>query len=343
MPSKIPLTTHHSPSYNSTMNPERKRWLIRGLKLMAALAILFFIGKRFHADLEGLDHAEIELRPGWLLAAGGLYLLSMLPSAWYWRHVLDLFGYPMSLYAGIRAHYIGQLGKYVPGKAMAILIRSHLVHPCGVPYGVSVIVSFYEVFTGMTAGAIIAALIFVIDPPATDFQWHPALIGAALLAVCGIPLLPGVFNFIIARLTARFQAIELYRLPPVRYPTLALGLLATGAGWGLQGLSVWAMFQAVVPTPRELSLSWWAQCTAAIAFSNVAGFVVFVLPAGFGVREDLLRLLLGNAGPVKYTALAVILLRIDWIAAEAIFALCTYWIKPTGERSEPVGSTGETK
>ncbi len=318
------------------MTPEWKRWLWRGVKLALALLVLTFVGLRFQRDLVHLDLSEIELRPIWLIASAAMYLLGLLPSAWFWRHLHVLFGYPMPLYTAIRAHYIGQLGKYVPGKALAVAIRAELLHPAGVPYGVSVIASFYEVFTGMAAGAMIAALTFIMDPPVltADLQWHPALIGAGLIAVCGIPLLPGVFNLVIAKLTAKIQAIQLYRLPPVRFPTLALGLLVTAAGWALQGLSVWAMFQAVVPAPQELSLSWWAQCIAAIAFANVAGFVVFFLPAGFGVREGLLQVLLGNAGPDRYIALAVILLRLDWIVAEAVFALGAYWFKPRASEPE---------
>ncbi len=324
------------------MNPDQKRWLWRGVKLCAALVVLVFVGVRFWRDLERLDFNAVQLRPGWLLASGGLYLLGTLPQAWFWRHVLGVFGYPVSVYGALRANLISQLGKYVPGKALAVLMRAHLVHCQGVPYGVSVISTIYEVFTGMAAGAMIACLVFVIDPPAlvAGFKLHPALMGSVLIALCGIPLMPGVFNFVIARLTARIQALELYRLPPVRFNTLGRGLLATGAGWWLQGLSVWAMFQAVVPEPRELTLSWWAQCTAAIAFASVAGFVAFFLPAGFGVREGLLLTLLGESDPPDpHVAVGVILLRLDWIIAEALFTLCTYWIKPAGARSELAGAT----
>lgn len=322
------------------MNSDWKRWPWRGVKLALAILVLVFVGMRFHRDLIDLDLAEIELRPAWLLASAGLYLLGLYPSAWFWRHLHGLFGYPVSHYAAVRAHFVGQLGKYVPGKAMAVLIRAHLVHPCGIPYGVSVIVSFYEVFTGMAAGAILSAVIFLLEPPeqVVDSQMHPALFGLGLIAVCGIPLLPGVFNFVIARLTARIQAIQLYSLPPVRLKTLVIGLLATGAGWWLQGLSVLAMLQAVMPTPRDWSMAGWAQCTAGLALANVAGFVVFFLPAGLGVREELLRMLLGNAGPVRYIAVAVILLRLDWIVAEVAFAAITYWRKPSGERGQPLGS-----
>src|SRR5437762_3531861 len=82
-------------------------------------------------------------------------------------------------------------------------------------------------------------------------------IGAVLIGLCGTPLLPGVFNFLVAKLTARIQAIELYRLPPIRLGTLAVGLLATGASWCVLGLSVWAVLQALViddSHPPDLTL-----------------------------------------------------------------------------------------
>jgi hypothetical protein len=312
------------------MNSEWKRWLWRSVKLVLALVVLGCVGWQFNRDLEKLDLGKVEIRPGWLIVSGGLYLASLFPAAWFWRHLQNRFGYPMSLYGAVRGHYIGQLGKYVPGKAMAILIRSALVRPFGIPYGVSVIASFYEVFTGMAAGAIVAALVYMVEPPGElQFGLHPLAIGAVLIGLCGIPLLPGVFNLVIAKLTARFQAIETYRLPPVRFGTLSAGLLATGIGWWLQGLSVWAMLQAIMPAAPELSLSLWAQCTAGIAFATVAGFAFFLLPAGIGVREELLKNLLSALGPVEYIAAGVLLLRLNWIVAEALFAACTYWIEPT--------------
>src|ERR1043165_688066 len=261
------------PSYNAPMQSHGKRWAWRLVKMTLALLILFFIGRLFYGDLSRLDFRNLPWRPGWLLLSAGLYLAGLFASAWFWQYLLGVFGYPISLYASGRAHYIGQLGKYVPGKALAVLMRSELVHPLGVPYGVSIIVSFYEVFTGMAAGALVAALIYLFDPPViADLEWHPLWTGVALLGLCGVPLLPGVFNFVIGRLTAKIQAVELYRLPPIRFGTLAAGLLATGVSWWLHGLSVWAILVAVLPEPPQLTLSSWARCTADIAFANVAGF-----------------------------------------------------------------------
>jgi hypothetical protein len=329
-------------SYNPWMKRDWKRLLWRGGKLVLAGLILFFIGWQFKKDLDPPDDpdrpniriTEIKLRPVWLAASGTFYLLGVFPAAWFWRHLHHNFGYPLPLYAAVRAHYIGQLGKYVPGKALAVLMRANLTHPYGVPYGVSIIISFYEVLTGMAAGGIVAALVYAVEPPGDlGVGLHPVAIGAVLIGLCGIPLLPGVFNFVVARLSARIQAVELYRLPPLRFGALATGLLVSAAGWWVQGLSWCAMLQAVLPDPPPFTFSLWAQCTASIAFATVAGFVIVLVPGGFGVRELFLAKLLGFVGPAPYISAAAILLRLDWIATEALFALCTYWLKPANQGS----------
>ncbi|HZZ77042.1 MAG TPA: lysylphosphatidylglycerol synthase domain-containing protein [Gemmataceae bacterium] len=311
------------------MKRDWKSLAVRGIKLLAAGAILLYIGRRFVDDLEQLDFDTLELRPEWLAISGALYLFSLLPGVWYWHHLHRQFGYPIPTYAALRAHYIAQLGKYVPGKTLALLMRAHLTHPFGVPYGVSIIISFYEVLTMMAAGGIVAAVIYALEPPG-DLQLglHPVAIGAILVGMCGIPLLPAVFNFIVARLSARIQAVELYRLPSLRFGPLMRGLALGVVLWWVQGLSWYAMLQGVLPTPPAFTMSLWAQCTASIAFANVAGFVLIVIPGGLGVREWLLVNLLNFAGPGPYLTAAAILLRLDWIVMEAIFTLCVYWIRP---------------
>ena len=326
------------------MSPHWKRWLWNAAKIIAAALILFFAGKQLLGDLEKLNvdwsdsGAVLALvpQPLWFIPSALLYLLALLPSVWYWRHLHHHFGYPLDAYVSIRSHYIGQVGKYVPGKALALAMRAALTHPYGVPYGVSVIISFYEVLTSMAAGGFVAALIYVVDPPALSdqlevapgWQLDPQWAGLILMGLCGIPLLPGVFNFVVAKMTANIQAFELYRLPPVRYVTLLLGMLATAGGWWVQGLSMWAMLQAVLPNPPALTLSSAAQCTAAIAFANVAGFVIIVVPGGLGVREYLLKVLLSFAGPEGLIAFAAIVLRLLWILSEALLALILYFVRP---------------
>jgi glycosyltransferase 2 family protein len=319
-----------------------QRWGWPVLKTLLALAVLAAIGHKFYDDLRRPELQALELRPGWMALSGGLYLLALLPSAWYWYHLMQVFGDRPRPLAALRAYFVGQLGKYVPGKAVALILRGTLVRAPDVRFGVAIISSFYEVLATMAAGGMMAAVIFALDPPddIPGIHWHPALTSLLLLSLCGVPLLPGVFNFIVGRMSRRFQKVEAFRVPPLRVRTLAVGLVVIAAGWLLLGLSVWAMLQAVLPMSPTWSFAAWMRCTGSIGFAYVAGFLIVFLPGGVGAREFLLLHLLAFAGGEPIIAVAVLLLRLVWTAFEVLIAgvlLAVRADKPRDERSESRG------
>jgi uncharacterized membrane protein YbhN (UPF0104 family) len=322
------------------MNQRAKTWAWRLAKLLLAAAILAGVGRQFYHDLgqsaepDQPDLAQIELRPAWLVAAGGLYLLALSLSACFWYYLLGIFGRRPPFRKAYRAYFLGQLGKYAPGKAWALLLRGGLVSGPDVRMGVAIITAFYEVLTTMAAGALVAAVVFVFDPPRiADLAWHPAFTGLLLLGLCGLPLLPGVFNFLTQRMASRFAFHSpsseggAGAVPPrIRLATLAVGLAMTGCGWGLLGLSVWAMLQGVLPAPPLLTFGTWAYCCGSIGLAYVAGFLAFMIPSGVGVREYFLRQLLGFAGPANFIAAAVIVLRLVWTTSELVLAGVVFFL-----------------
>jgi uncharacterized membrane protein YbhN (UPF0104 family) len=162
-------------------------------------------------------------------------------------------------------------------------------------------------------------------------------VGVLLLALVGVPLLPGVFNRLVARLAARFQNVESFRLPRLATRTLLLGLAATACGWSLLGVSLWAVLQAVLPAPEPLTGPLWARCTAMVGLAYVAGFLAVFLPSGVGLRELILLALLPPLladqpveSPAAVAAAAVLLLRLVWTAAELLVAAGVYWLPGHG-------------
>src|SRR5207244_7795702 len=135
----------------------RKWWPL--LKALLALAILVAIGRQFVRDLSRPELWQRSLHPGWLVLSGVLYLLGLGFSAFYWYRLLSVLGQRPSLLRSVRAHYIGQMGKYLPGKAWALFLRSNLVRSPTTGVGVAVITSFYEVFITMLSGALLAAVL----------------------------------------------------------------------------------------------------------------------------------------------------------------------------------------
>jgi hypothetical protein len=328
-----------------------KAWLWRWgwplAKALLAVAILVFVGREFAVNLDHLNKATLTVRPEWLVLSAALYLAGLAGSAWYWYHLLRVFGEGPWLLPTFRAYYLGHLGKYVPGKAWALLLRGQLVRipEADVRLGVAIISAFFEVLTTMASGALLAVVLFTLQaltasdhrlrsiPLGGGLEVHPVLLGAALVAVLGVPLLPAVFNRLVARLARRFQKVESFQLPRLRTKTLALGLLVTGLGWCLLGVSVWAMVRAVVPEPPPLTPDVWARYTAAIGLGYVAGFLALMMPSGIGVRELVLELFLAPTLAVEETigrglaTLVALLLRLTWTVAELALAAVLFWWK----------------
>jgi hypothetical protein len=322
-----------------------KRWSWPICKLILAVAILIAIGRQFWRDLEGLDLRDVTLRPGWLVLSGVLYFLALGSSAIFWYRLLWLFQQRPPVLRAIRAYYIALMGKYLPGKAWALLMRGSLVRGPEVRLGVGIITSFYEVLTTMAAGALLAAVLFAVQPPAaTDLVLHPVFVGVLLLAILGVPLLPWVFNRLVQRMAKRFQNVESFRLPRLRMGTLLEGLAITGIGWVLFGIGLWSAMQAFVPGPHPLTLTVLARYVAIMGLAYVAGFLVLVVPSGVGVREYvLLRYLVpelaanGFSAAREVVALAVLLLRLVWTTTEVLVVGVVYWFPSGITTQEPAG------
>ncbi len=334
----------------------RKWWPV--LKAVFAVAILAAIGRQFARDLGNLDLEKRSLHFGWLALSGVLYLLGLGFSAWYWYRLLRQLGQQPTRLAAVRAYYIGHLGKYLPGKAWALVLRATLARGAGVRLGVAAMTSFYEVLTTMASGVLLAAILLALLAPDTvaGLDWKiirrllamdagdPAaidrknLVLLSLLFFCGIisPILPPIFNRVVNRLVLPFREADAAPLPPIRTRSLVEGLVLTSGGWLLLGSSLWAVFEAFVHEPALWNWATGARFTAYMGVAYVAGFLILVVPSGLGVREFMLTLflvpelvpLLGSAeAETRATVvLAVLVLRLTWTTAELILAGILYWI-----------------
>src|SRR5262245_56234410 len=79
----------------------RRGWT--ACKWLLAAAILAFVGRQFYANLTQLDLAELSLRPGWLALSAALYVGGLSASAWFWHHLLRVFGQRPRASATIKA------------------------------------------------------------------------------------------------------------------------------------------------------------------------------------------------------------------------------------------------
>ena len=109
------------------MKTSRKKLVLGVIKwLIVVLVVAWVVWKIVQSGHDLLQY-RWQPKPGWLLLAVVCYLIGYLPAGIYWHFILRKLGQQPTFYETIRAYYIGHLGKYIPGKAMVVVIRAALV------------------------------------------------------------------------------------------------------------------------------------------------------------------------------------------------------------------------
>jgi glycosyltransferase 2 family protein len=222
----------------------------------------------------------------WSLGAAlAAVLVGILATFLCWRAVLAELGGRLPMTAGARVFFLGQLGKYLPGSVWPVMAQMELGRDHDVPErasGAAVgIFLLVVVGTGLAVAAVTAPLL------ATDavgaYWWLLAALPLVLLATA-----PPVLNRLLA------LVLRSARRPPLPASLSTAGLLRA-AGWALAswvayGAHVWVLAVQLGAGGPLLA----ARATGAFAGAWCAGFLLVVAPAGAGVREAALVLLLGG-------------------------------------------------
>ncbi|MGE0606588.1 MAG: lysylphosphatidylglycerol synthase domain-containing protein [Pirellulales bacterium] len=308
---------------------QHRIWLVRFAKL-AILALLAW-GVRgtllaaFHKLNQQGFRELIDWQPAWLCAAGGLYLLGILPCGMFWQRLLRAVGQENSLFQTVRAYYIGHLGKYIPGKAMVIVLRTGLL-PRQAPLTAITVTIVFETLTMMAVGAGLGVCVLAFaGTSSSSRQGWWLLIALAMAAAAALPTFPPVFRWLLWQLRiGRKNPADLERLVGLGYGSLALGWSGIAVGWAITGTSLWATVRGLghEAGPFVESLPVY---TAAVALATVAGFLSF-LPGGAVVRELALTELLVLSGGLDQSLalLAALAWRLAGLVAELIISVILY-------------------
>jgi uncharacterized membrane protein YbhN (UPF0104 family) len=327
--------------------PSWKRSTLVAIKAAVAIVVLLAVGRHVLRTWNDLNRQGVSLhfQPVWLLGSGILYLAGLAAYGRFYERILQASATPVRLGPALRAYLISHLGKYVPGKAMVVVMRAGLVVPYGARTSTAAIATFYETLVMMAAGGLIAATGFATAAGSERVVWEiprwgqvqVPLYQVAAIAGLGLGLgflvlvLPPVFGRLARLVSLPIPGVGPDALPLFSTGLLVRGLLWSAAGWILLGWSQLAVVWAFDPAGarRLFQLGLGPVVIAAVALATVAGFVVAVLPGGLGVREGVLMSVLAPAAGSDTSVIAALALRLVWVLAElAVAALLLAWRQP---------------
>jgi len=298
------------------------KWLAR---LLVVAAVVWGVRHTLSVAIVELDRHRWSAHAGWLTVSAALYLVGLLPSAWFWQRLLWRLGQRPSFFETLRAYYIGHLGKYVPGKALVLVVRAALVSSPRTDPACAVATTVYETMSMMAVGGLVSLVVLIgSGGQSTRLAWA----ALAMTLAVAVPIVPPVFARAARLLNIeRWGAVSSRAIGDLWRELLVWGTLPVAAGWIALGGSFWAVFRAL--DAERAALSDLPLCVAAVGLALIGGFLSFV-PAGAFVREALLMELLAVRFGGATALVAAVMLRIVWLVAEVAISIILYaggWIR----------------
>jgi hypothetical protein len=284
-----------------------------GLALLVIAAVAIAVARNWaevSADLSRVDGGSLALAALCVALAPVLTLLG-------WRRVLSDLGSPLHLAPAGGVFFVGQLGKYLPGSVWSIVAQAEMGTRLHIPRRRSAVVGLITM--GLAAICGLAVGLPALPLLLQREDGRGALWGVVLaLPLLAVLLWPPLLNWGIAR------GLRLLRREPLEHSLSGRAVLATAAyfvaAWVASGLHAWVLVRAIgSPSVETGQLVLATVCGFALA-SSLAMFSV-VLPAGVGVREGLLVLLLAPTTSTSAATAVVVLSRFLTVLADVVFAL----------------------
>lgn len=254
----------------------------------------------------------------WVIVAALNYLIGLACFGLFWHQALHAMGQRPTLLESLRSYTLSHLGKYVPGKALVVIIRSDRITSPRVTRSVAVVGVFVETLGMMAVGGILASVLLIAGyGRAHDSEWL-ILLALGLAVGSGVGASPPMFRFVIRRLSKRRGLSALNEaISGLTWQFLVKGWLLAAVGWLFFGGSMVFVLLAFPSLEGgvQFDIADYPQIMAAVALSMVAGFLS-LLPGGAGVREMVISTLLTPIIGPPFAIISAVTLRLVWLLCE---------------------------
>lgn len=302
------------------------RWLMRVGQGTLVAAVLYGVYRALAPDLSDFtmdDLGALDPRAAPLLAATLLLSAVNVVHAFLWRRILrDLGVGAPDAGSTLRVYFIASLGRYLPGKLWQLAGLAMLSRREGLPGGAATACAIIGQLAFVVTGLLLLALLL----PDSGRGMAGLAAASGLIALsAGVWLLlatragHGAREWLRARVPAASSRIGAAfdladRIRPGR---AAVWLVGYGLSWVAIGVAFTLFVDAFVPGAASSARA----LSGAIAASYLAGYLALV-PAGLGVREATLSLLLAQVPTVPVAAALVIaVLQRVWFTVAEILPL----------------------
>ena len=273
------------------------------LKIIVVPAVIFFMVKMVMKDWNAVRAFSWQIHPFYLAVSFFAFCCGYAFLVFIWGAVLKALGYSVPFNEAWIIYFIGNLGRYIPGKLWTIAGVAYMAGKSGIPRVVAGTSAVCAQAYSILSSFVFLILFLIFKGTYTErFQvlWVLPL-PAVLVPVFMIPRnLERSLNFLLKKLGRAPITIK-YKTPTaIRITFLYL------CSWLIFG-GAFRLFISAVTGGTVINLLYLA---GAYAVAYILGYVAFFAPGGIGVREGILTVLLTGYVPPGVAAVIAISVRL---------------------------------
>jgi uncharacterized membrane protein YbhN (UPF0104 family) len=286
---------------------KNKRWYSIIIFIIVITAVIFIVV----SNIGDIKRSNIEISITDTLLPMLFVITAYIIQYIIWIKLSESYGLRISKLRAGRAYFSSQLGKYVPGKIGLYLVRSY-AYSENSRKGVIVATSV-EIISAIGAACVLTAIGVLAEGDIFPVE----IVGLSLVVLLLIFLFlyPPVFSKTINAILKRLGKEPLKEIPRYRQSIRYLFLYAIPAL--VHGLGFFILIRSFA----EIGFDLYPVITSAYYAAGLMGLLAFFAPAGIGVREGVLMLILPYFIPTAVVIVSVIVMRLIVTAVEICMAL----------------------
>jgi glycosyltransferase 2 family protein len=304
---------------------EKKCW-VKYANILIFLVILVFIIKLVYGQWDRIKNFNFKLDPLLIVLSFLMFAASVLIQSYGWNKILKIIERKTGLshFEALKIVVYSRFGKYLPGSIWAVLGRAYFGNKSGISSADLILSSVAETVIG-GIGILIVSLILLASSFGTYYPFFYLAIPSGLALVYLITHkhfinamieLMGAFSVrlkgYLKEINSRLGEKDIFKLALI----IIFSQLIASAGFFVFLLSIGVLGSSFVN---------FFGITGAYLFAGIIGTLVLFVPAGLGVREGLLALLL-SFYIIPYLAVFASISARLWIIANEAILFCLVYI-----------------
>lgn len=319
-------------------------WIKRLAGYLLSLVVILFLGRTLLSSWHEVMTSGIQfgIDPLGVAASLVLSLFGALLAVASWRQVVVGLGQQLRLSTALRAWFLSNLMRYVPGNLWQVATMMMIAERAGVSKSVALLSQVIYLLVALSIAGVLGISFLVARPEflasaaaltgLSALLYLPAAPIIGLLGLCalvGVVSVPSFYRLVLT-LTTRVIGREI----TASVPSVTRGLLPpllSVLAWVTNGIAFFVFVSALAEVPPR----WVLPMVLINAGAYFVGYVSFVAPSGLGFREGALALMLSAYFPTAVAVALALVTRLWAICGELLGAAAVCWLFRSESPSGP--------